>query len=152
MCYPIGFDIDIKNPASDPVNGPLILRAAGASIGSKKEKRNEGCMNSLTSAVILGYAGLLVLGGIIGWRVSGSRISLTSSLISAALLAVAYRISLTRPIAGQAMATLVAAALAVLFAFRLRKTKKFMPSGMMLIVSGIVMVILAWCTIQAWPR
>lgn len=109
-------------------------------------------MNSFTSAVILIYAFLLLVGGIIGWRVSGSRISLTSSLISAALLAAAYRISLGSPFSGRLMATLVATALEVVFAMRFRKTKKFMPSGMMLIVSGVVMVILAWSTIQAWPR
>ena len=109
-------------------------------------------MNSFTSAVILGYAGLLVAGGIIGWRVSGSRISLTSSLISAALLAAAFRISLGSPFAGRLMAALVATALEAVFALRLSKTRKFMPSGMMLILSGIVMFILAWSTIQAWQR
>jgi uncharacterized membrane protein (UPF0136 family) len=109
-------------------------------------------MNSYTSAVILGYAGLLVVGGFIGWRVSGSRISLTSSLISAALLAAAYRISLGSPFAGRLMAMIVATALEAVFAMRLSKTRKFMPSGMMLIVSGVVMVILAWSTIQDWQR
>ncbi len=100
-------------------------------------------------AVIVVYTAFLVVGGIIGWRVSGSRISLTSSLVSAALLSVAWRISLDAPKSGYLMATIVALALAILFALRLRKTKKFMPSGMMLLLSAIVTIILAWSAIQA---
>jgi uncharacterized membrane protein (UPF0136 family) len=107
-------------------------------------------MPGFTSVVILSYAVLLVVGGIVGWRVSGSRISLTSSLISAALLSAAFRISRASPRGGYALAAFVAMVLAVFFAFRLRKTKKFMPSGMMLIVSGVVTAILAWSTFQAW--
>lgn len=106
-------------------------------------------MQSFTHTVILTYAALLVLGGIIGWRVGGSRTSLTSSLISAALLSVAYRISREEPRVGFLIATVVALALAVVFVFRLRKTGKFMPSGMMLALSAIVAVILAWSTYQA---
>lgn len=106
-------------------------------------------MHTFTSAVILTYAGLLVIGGIIGWRISGSRISLTSSLASAALLSVAYRISSSEPRSGYLMAAIIALALAILFAFRLRKTKKFMPSGMMLLLSAVVTIILAWSATQA---
>lgn len=106
-------------------------------------------MQSFTSIVILTYAALLVVGGIIGWRVGGSRMSLTFSLISAALLSVAYRISREEPRQGLLLATVVAFALAVVFVFRLRKTRKFMPSGMMLAVSAIVALILAWSTYQA---
>ena len=106
-------------------------------------------MQSFTHTVILTYAALLVIGGIIGWRVGGSRISLTSSLISAAVLSVAYRVSRDEPRLGFSIATVVAIALAVVFVFRLRKTHKFMPSGMMLVVSAVVAVILAWSTYQA---
>jgi uncharacterized membrane protein (UPF0136 family) len=107
-------------------------------------------MHTFTSAVILSYAAILVAGGFIGWRVSGSRISLTASLLSALLLSIAYRLSQTSPAGGRLMATIVALALAVLFASRLRKTKKFMPSGMMLLLSIVVTVILAWSTARVW--
>ena len=107
-------------------------------------------MITFTSAAILIYAGLLVLGGIIGWQVSGSRISLTSSLVSALLLAIAYRISRFAPRPGYSMAAVVALALAILFAFRLRKTGKFMPSGMLLVLSAIVMILVAWSAASAW--
>jgi uncharacterized membrane protein (UPF0136 family) len=98
--------------------------------------------------LILIYAALLVVGGLIGWRVGGSRMSLTMSLLSAALLAVGYRISLSEPKAGLLMAAVVAFALTMLFVFRLRKTHKFMPSGMMLVLSAIVGIYLAWTASQ----
>ena len=106
-------------------------------------------MLPFTSAVILTFAAILVVGGFIGWRKSGSRISLTSSLISAVLLSIAYRLSLSSPAGGTLMGALVALALTALFAWRLRKTKKFMPSGMMLLLSLAVSVILAWSTARS---
>ena len=107
-------------------------------------------MYTLPSAVILTYAAILVAGGFVGWRMSGSRISLTSSLISAVLLSIAFRLSQSSPAGGYLMGTIVALALAALFALRLRKTKKFMPSGMMLLLSFAVAVILAWSTARSW--
>jgi len=107
-------------------------------------------MHSFASVVILAYTALLVAGGIVGWRVSGSRISLTSSLLSALLLSIAYRLSQSTPAGGYLMGAIVALGLAALFTLRLRKTKKFMPSGMMLLVSFAVAVILAWSTVRAW--
>ena len=97
---------------------------------------------SFASIATIAYAAILIAGGIVGWRVSGSRISLTMSLASAALLAVAYRISLTSPAGGSLMGAIVALALTVVFALRLRKTGKFMPAGMMLALSAIVALLL----------
>lgn len=106
-------------------------------------------MRTLAPAIILIYGGILMAGGLVGWRVSGSRISLTASLASAALLAIAYRISLAAAFAGYLMAMAVALGLAVLFSFRLRKTRKFMPAGLMLLVSGAVAILLGWATALA---
>jgi uncharacterized membrane protein (UPF0136 family) len=100
-------------------------------------------MAALGTGVIVVYGILLVVGGIIGWKKSGSRVSLTASLASAALLAVAHRMSRTAPLGGYVLAAVVALALTILFSNRLRKTKKFMPSGMMLLVSGIATLLLA---------
>ena len=109
-------------------------------------------MHAFTSAVILTYAAILIVGGFIGWRMSGSRISLTSSLACAAVLAAAYRLSRTYQAGGSLLATIVALALVVLFAMRLRKTRKFMPSGMMLLLSSLVTIILAWSTTRSWGQ
>ena len=100
-------------------------------------------MAALGTGVIIVYGVLLVVGGIIGWKKSGSRISLTASLASAVLLAIAHRISLTAPFGGYLLATAVALALTLLFSNRFRKTRKFMPSGMMLVVSGVATLLLA---------
>ena len=107
-------------------------------------------MHAVASIVTLSYAALLVAGGIVGWRVSGSRISLTASLVSAALLSASWRISLGSPGPGYLMGTIVSLALAVLFTVRFRKTKKFMPSGMLLLLSIVVTVILAWSSFTTW--
>jgi uncharacterized membrane protein (UPF0136 family) len=107
-------------------------------------------MESLGAAIILVYAGLLVVGGVIGWRVSGSRISLTAGLASAALLVLAYRLSLSNAFGGYLLATAVALGLAVMFSRRLRKTNKFMPSGLMLVLSSVAALLLAAITALSW--
>ena len=103
-------------------------------------------MHALAASVILAYAAILIVGGFVGRRVSGSRVSLTAGLASAALLAIAFRLSIIRPLAGYLMAAAVSLALTVMFSLRFRKTKKFMPAGMMLVVSGIALAILGWVT------
>ena len=103
-------------------------------------------MNALAAGVILAYAAILIVGGFVGWRFSSSSISLTAGLASAALLAIAYRLSSIRPLAGYLMAAAVSLALVVMFLIRFRKTRKFFPSGMMLVVSGIALAILGWVT------
>jgi uncharacterized membrane protein (UPF0136 family) len=107
-------------------------------------------VQTVVSAILLVYGAILVVGGVIGWRLSGSRISLTASLGSAALLAVAYRFSLANDFGGYLLATAVALGLAIVFSRRLRKTKKFMPWGLLLIVSGAVALLLAGITAMAW--
>jgi uncharacterized membrane protein (UPF0136 family) len=105
-------------------------------------------LRRLAAVVMLGYAVLMIAGGIAGWRLSGSRASFTSGLASAALLAVAYRISLRSPAAGTLMAAVICFALAAFFAVRLGKTKKMMPAGMLLLLSAAAGAILGWITLQ----
>ena len=107
-------------------------------------------MENFFSAVILIYAAVLVAGGIVGWRISGSRMSFTASLISAVLLATAYRISLGYPSGGYLMATAFSLALGVLFAFRFRKTGKLIPSGTLLLLSLVAVILLGWATARSW--
>ena len=103
-------------------------------------------MSSLAVGVILAYGVILIAGGFAGWRLSGSRISLTAGLASAALLAVAYRVALFHLLSGYLLAVLVSLGLTVMFGLRFRKTKKVMPAGMMLAVSAVVVAILGWLT------
>ena len=80
------------------------------------------------------YIVLLVLGGLFGFLKAGSKISLITSTVSAALL-VLTTVHLFSPAVRQGLADIIMAALLIVFAIRLSKTKKFMPSGLMLVVT-----------------
>ena len=101
-------------------------------------------MSALAVGVILAYGAILIAGGFAGWKFSGSRISLTAGLASAALLAVAYRVALFHLLAGYLVACLVSLGLTVMFGLRFRNTRKVMPAGVMLAVSAIALAILGW--------
>ena len=107
-------------------------------------------MHSLASWIILSYAAMLIAGGLAGWRLGGSRISFTAGLASAALLTVAHRIAQIHPSGGYLLATGISLLLAVVFFLRFRKTGKFFPAGLLLMLSGIVVVILGWITAVLW--
>jgi uncharacterized membrane protein (UPF0136 family) len=85
------------------------------------------------------YIVLLIIGGLIGFLKAGSKVSLISSSISAALLILS--VTVLRPELARPTADVIMAALLVVFALRLAKTKKFMPSGMMLVVTLIALVL-----------
>ena len=81
------------------------------------------------------YIVFLVVGGLIGFLKAGSKVSLITSVISAALLVLTAVPGLLDPGLRRALADVIMAALLVVFAIRLTKTKKFMPSGLMLAVT-----------------
>ena len=77
------------------------------------------------------YIILLVIGGLIGFLKGKSKVSLTMSVVFAALLSLC-----AAGIIFQAyVADILLALLLVVFGMRLAKTKKFMPAGLMLIVT-----------------
>ena len=77
------------------------------------------------------YIVLLVVGGLIGFLKAGSKVSLIMSVVFAALLSLCA----TRVIFQPYVADILLAALLVVFGMRLAKTKKFMPSGLMLMLT-----------------
>jgi uncharacterized membrane protein (UPF0136 family) len=87
------------------------------------------------------YIVLLVIGGLIGFLKAGSKVSLMTSAIAAALLIIATIPSLLQPGARQILANCIMAALLVVFAVRLTKTKKFMPSGLMVVLTVVAMAL-----------
>ncbi len=107
-------------------------------------------METIAAAAILIYAAVLVIGGVVGWRLSGSRMSFTASLTSAALLTTAYSLSHSSSFGGYLMAAIVSLALGILFAVRFRKTGKFLPAGMMLLVSLAVVILFGWAAALSW--
>jgi uncharacterized membrane protein (UPF0136 family) len=87
------------------------------------------------------YIVLLVAGGLIGFLKAGSKVSLITSAASAALLVLTAIPGLFSPSLRVGLADLIMAALLVVFAVRLTKTKKFMPSGMMLAITLIALAL-----------
>lgn len=91
--------------------------------------------------VFWGYIFLLLIGGLIGFFKAKSKISLTTSAVAAALL-ILTRIGIFEPSFGHKLAEIIMVILLVVFAVRLAKTKKFMPSGLMLVLTVVVLALL----------
>jgi uncharacterized membrane protein (UPF0136 family) len=86
---------------------------------------------SFARTVLWIYIVLLVTGGLIGYLKAGSRPSLIASVSFAAALTLCALNVIFQPY----VADLLLAALLVVFGLRLSKTKKFMPSGLMLVLT-----------------
>jgi uncharacterized membrane protein (UPF0136 family) len=87
------------------------------------------------------YIVLLLVGGMIGFLKAGSKISLITSSVAAALLVLTTMPGVFTPIFRRDLADVIMAVLLVVFAIRLTKTKKFMPSGLMLVVTLAALVL-----------
>jgi uncharacterized membrane protein (UPF0136 family) len=83
------------------------------------------------------YIVLLLAGGLAGFYKGKSRVSLImSAAFAAALVLCALHV-----VFKYYVADILLAALLVVFAVRLAKTKKFMPAGLMLIITIAVLVL-----------
>jgi len=87
------------------------------------------------------YIVLLVVGGLIGFFKAKSAVSLIMSVGFAAALAACAINGLLDAKLARTLADVLMVALLVVFAIRLAKTKKFMPAGMMLIVTLAALVL-----------
>jgi uncharacterized membrane protein (UPF0136 family) len=85
------------------------------------------------------YIVFLMVGGLIGFFKGKSPVSLITSGISAAILILTTVPGLFGPSFARALANVVMAALVVVFTIRLAKTKKFMPSGLLLVVTLVAL-------------
>ena len=85
---------------------------------------------AISNTVLWVYIVLLVVGGLIGFLKAGSKPSLIASVAFAALLSLC-----AAGILNSLITDLLLAALLVVFGMRLAKTKKFMPAGMMLVLT-----------------
>jgi uncharacterized membrane protein (UPF0136 family) len=95
-------------------------------------------MNQTTQATILWiYIVLLVIGGLIGFFKGKSQVSLIMSVSFAALLSLC-NIGI---IFQRHVTDFLLAALLVVFGIRLAKTRKFMPAGLMLVMTIVVLAL-----------
>ena len=83
------------------------------------------------------YIILLVIGGLIGFLKGKSQVSLMMSVAFAAALSLCAAGIIFQPY----VADILLAALLVVFAIRLVKTKKFMPAGLMLVITIIALAL-----------
>jgi uncharacterized membrane protein (UPF0136 family) len=86
------------------------------------------------------YIAFLLIGGLIGFFKAQSAVSLVSSAVAAAILVLISIPGFLQPGTATALADLVMAVLLVVFAVRLAKTKKFMPSGMLIVATGLALL------------
>ena len=77
------------------------------------------------------YIVLLVAGGLVGFFKAGSK----ASLIASAVFAAALILCAIRVIFQPYVADILLAVLLVFFAMRLTRTKKFMPNGLMIVLT-----------------
>jgi len=84
------------------------------------------------------YVTLLVAGGLVGFIKAGSKVSLVTSALFAALLALCA----TGVIHPFYITEIILGVLAGVFCARYLKTSKFMPSGLLLLFSIVVLAVL----------
>jgi uncharacterized membrane protein (UPF0136 family) len=92
-------------------------------------------MNNFSNTVLWIYIVLLLVGGLIGFFKAKSKVSLITSAVFAAVLVLAVSPGIFQPVTARILVNVILALLLVVFAVRLAKTKKFMPSGLMLVVT-----------------
>jgi uncharacterized membrane protein (UPF0136 family) len=88
------------------------------------------------------YVVSLLIGGLIGFFTANSKISLITSAIAAAILILTRLPGVFQPAFGRGLSNVIMAALLVVFALRLAKTKKFIPSGLLMLLTVTVVVLL----------
>jgi uncharacterized membrane protein (UPF0136 family) len=90
-------------------------------------------------AILWIYIVLLLVGGLIGFLKAKSRISLITSTVFAILLGIVAAEKLDRRWSWGILSFL-----ALIFFVRLLKTKKFMPSGFMLMITAAAIIVMVW--------
>jgi uncharacterized membrane protein (UPF0136 family) len=89
------------------------------------------------SSILWIYIILLVIGGLIGFFKGKSQVSLIMSVAFAAALSLCAAGIIFQPY----VADILLAALLVVFSMRLVKTKKFVPSGLMLVITIVALAL-----------
>ncbi|MCB1126085.1 MAG: TMEM14 family protein [Verrucomicrobiae bacterium] len=92
----------------------------------------------MDTSVLLVYIVLLLVGGYLGFAKAGSKVSLITSAVSAALLLLFLFAPI--PFAAEAI-YVVLGLLLIAFIMRLKKTRKFMPSGLLCALTAVTLLL-----------
>jgi uncharacterized membrane protein (UPF0136 family) len=98
-------------------------------------------MHHGANTVLWVYILLLLVGGLFGFFKGKSNISLVTSVVFAVLLILTTLRGIFDPAFANGLANVVLLVLLVVFTLRLAKTKKFMPSGMMLALTILALAL-----------
>jgi uncharacterized membrane protein (UPF0136 family) len=99
-------------------------------------------MNDFTIKVLWVYILLLLAGGLIGFLKAKSKVSLITSAVFAALLILTTLRGVFQPGFALGLANVILVALLLVFTVRLSRTKKFMPSGLILVATVAVLAVM----------
>ena len=92
--------------------------------------------------LILGVYGILLLvGGFIGYKKAGSKMSLYMGIVSGILIFAGLYLTQSSPKNGYTLIAVTSAFLSGIFIKRLIKTKSFMPSGMLMVLSFAALIV-----------
>jgi uncharacterized membrane protein (UPF0136 family) len=97
-------------------------------------------VHNFAGTVLWIYIVLLLVGGLMGFLKAKSKVSLITSAVFAAVLVLTQTGIFDSGVARNLVNVLLAVLL-VVFAVRLAKTKKFMPSGLMLVLTILVLAL-----------
>ncbi|MFN6570219.1 TMEM14 family protein [Dendronalium sp. ChiSLP03b] len=97
---------------------------------------------NLSIIAVFSYGILAIVGGIIGYIQANSQVSLLSGSISGLLLIFTAYFQLQGQGWALILAAFITAVLVVVFAFRLAKTRKFMPAGLMTILGMLALTVM----------
>jgi uncharacterized membrane protein (UPF0136 family) len=103
--------------------------------------RQPAGVHNLANDVLWIYIVLLLVGGLIGFYKANSKISLITSAVFAALLILTAVPGIFERGFAQGLTNTILTVLLVVFAIRLAKTRKFMPSGLMLVLTILTLVL-----------
>ena len=99
-------------------------------------------MNHFDIKVLWVYIVLLLIGGLIGFFKGKSKVSLITSSVFAAILILTTLRDVFKPGFALTVANVTLVVLLLVFAMRLGKTRKFMPSGLILVATVAVLALL----------
>jgi uncharacterized membrane protein (UPF0136 family) len=96
----------------------------------------------MASYIVLIYGILVIIGGVMGYVKAKSRASITMGSISGILLVVCGVLMMRGMAFGVYAALVISIFLGVILSFRFKGSRKFMPGGLMVVLSLIAVVFL----------